>query len=100
MAAFRRVAALAGKLNLWTVAKAELVGGQTANGARTRSCLAVGMCVAAGGAAALYFFNETTSVAGRKRMKTHTVKGLFIPTVEAREKVRGSEWAAVKVDAG
>ncbi|XP_045902364.1 calcium uptake protein 3, mitochondrial-like isoform X8 [Micropterus dolomieu] len=88
MAAFRRVSALAGKLNLWSAARNEFVGGQTVNGGRTRRCLAVGMCLATGGAVALYFYNDTTSGRGRKRMESHSINGLLpsIPTVEAKEK--------------
>ncbi|XP_045902360.1 calcium uptake protein 3, mitochondrial-like isoform X4 [Micropterus dolomieu] len=90
MAAFRRVSALAGKLNLWSAARNEFVGGQTVNGGRTRRCLAVGMCLATGGAVALYFYNDTTSGRGRKRMESHSINGLLpsIPTVEAKEKGR------------
>ncbi|XP_028422978.1 calcium uptake protein 3, mitochondrial isoform X6 [Perca flavescens] len=90
MAAFRRVAALAGKLNLLSSARNELVGGQTASGGRTRRCLAVGMCLATGGAVALYFYNDMTSGRGRKRMGSHSINGLLpsIPTVEAKEKAR------------
>ncbi|KAI3352971.1 hypothetical protein L3Q82_019543 [Scortum barcoo] len=86
MAAFRRVAALAGKLNLWSAARVELVGGQTASGGRTRRCVTVGMCLATGGAVALYFFNDTT----RKRMGSRSISALLasIPTVEAKEKGR------------
>ena len=89
MAAFRRVAALAGKLNLLSSARNELVGGQTASGGRTRRCFAVGMCLATGGAVALYFYNDMTSGSGRKRMGSHSINGLLpsIPTVEAKEKV-------------
>ncbi|XP_034747777.1 calcium uptake protein 3, mitochondrial-like isoform X6 [Etheostoma cragini] len=90
MAAFRRVAALAGKLNLLSAARNELVGGQTARGGRTRRCLAVGMCLATGGAVALYFYNEMASGRGRKRMGSHSINGMLpsIPTVEAKEKAR------------
>ncbi|XP_071058472.1 calcium uptake protein 3, mitochondrial isoform X8 [Pseudochaenichthys georgianus] len=90
MAAFRRVAALAGKLNLWTAARTELFGGQTASGGRTRKCLAVGMCLATGGAVAAYFYNDTWSGRGRKRMGSHENNGLLpsIPTVIAKEKAR------------
>ncbi|XP_035856674.1 calcium uptake protein 3, mitochondrial isoform X9 [Sander lucioperca] len=90
MAAFRRVAALAGKLNLLSAARNELVGGQTASGGGTRRCLAVGMCLATGGAVALYFYNDMTSGRGRKRMGSHSINGLLpsIPTVEAKEKAR------------
>ena len=92
MAAFRRVAALAGKLNLWSAARSELVGGQPAGGGRTRRCVAVGVCVAAGGAAAVYLYSDRTSGGGRKRMKSPSINGLLlpnIPTVEAKEKVGG-----------
>ena len=90
MAAFRRVAALAGKLNLWSAARNELVGGQTASGGRARRCMAVGMCLATGGAVALYFYSDMTSGRGRKRMGSpSSISGLLpsIPTVEAKEKV-------------
>ncbi|XP_063332668.1 calcium uptake protein 3, mitochondrial isoform X3 [Pelmatolapia mariae] len=89
MAAFRRVAALAGKLNLWSATRNELVGGQTANGRRTWRCLAAGVCVATGGAV-LYFYNGLISGGGRKRIKRHSINGLLpsIPTVEAKEKAR------------
>ncbi|XP_036931333.1 calcium uptake protein 3, mitochondrial isoform X6 [Acanthopagrus latus] len=91
MAAFRRVAALAGKLNLWSAARNELVGGQTASGGRARRCMAVGMCLATGGAVALYFYSDMTSGRGRKRMGSpSSISGLLpsIPTVEAKEKGR------------
>ncbi|KAM7394007.1 hypothetical protein PAMP_020836 [Pampus punctatissimus] len=90
MAAFRRVAALAGKVNVWSTARNELVGSQTAAGGRTRRCLAVGMCLATGGAVALYLYNDMTSGGGRRRMGRHHINGLlpFIPTVEAKEKAR------------
>lgn len=89
MAAFRRVAALAGKLNLWSAVRNELVGGQMGNGRNTRRCLAAGMCVATGGAV-LYFYNGILSGGGRKRMRRHSINGLLpsIPTVEAKEKGR------------
>lgn len=88
MAAFRRVAALAVKLNLWTAARYEFVGCQTANGGRARKCLAAGMCVATGGAVALYLYNDMTSSRSRKR-GSRSINCLLpsIPTVEAKEKV-------------
>lgn len=91
MAAFRRVAALAGKLNLWSATRNERVGGQTANGRRTWRCLAAGVCVATGGAV-LYFYNGLISGGGRKRIRRHSINGLLpsIPTVEAKEKVGGT----------
>lgn len=89
MAAFRRVAALAGKLNLWSAPRGELVG--AVHGRRSRTRLAVGMCAAAGGAVAFYFYSNITT--GRKRvmMRRHSISDLLssIPTVEAKEKVRG-----------
>uniref|UniRef100_A0A8P4G5V8 EF-hand domain-containing protein n=1 Tax=Dicentrarchus labrax TaxID=13489 RepID=A0A8P4G5V8_DICLA len=90
MAAFRRVASLAGKLSLWSAARNELVGGHTASGGRARRCLAVGMCLATGGAVALYFYNDMTSGGGRKRMAGHSINGLLpsIPTVVAKDKAR------------
>ncbi|XP_018535216.1 calcium uptake protein 3, mitochondrial isoform X4 [Lates calcarifer] len=90
MAAFRRVAALAGKINLWTAARSELVGGQTASGRRAQKCLAVGICLATGGAVTLYFYNDITSGRGRKRMERRSINDLLpsIPTVEAKEKAR------------
>ncbi|XP_041838122.1 calcium uptake protein 3, mitochondrial-like isoform X3 [Melanotaenia boesemani] len=90
MAAFRRVAALAGRLNLWSGTRSELIVGQTANVARTRRCLAVGMCVAAGGAMALYFYKDMTSGTGRKRIRRDSINGLLpsIPTVAAKERAR------------
>ncbi|XP_047221780.1 calcium uptake protein 3, mitochondrial isoform X9 [Girardinichthys multiradiatus] len=89
MAAFRRAAALAGKLNLWSSTKSELLGAPNMHGRRTRRCLAAGLCTAAGGALALYFYNEIWS--GRKRMRRRSINGLplpSIPTVEAKEKAR------------
>ncbi|KAM8879627.1 calcium uptake protein 3, mitochondrial isoform 3-T6 [Spinachia spinachia] len=88
MAAFHRVAALAGKLNLLAAARYELVGGQTVRGGRTRMGLAVGTCLATGGAVALYFYRDTTRSTGSKRMERHRVTGPLpaIPTVEAKEK--------------
>ncbi|XP_041789400.1 calcium uptake protein 3, mitochondrial [Chelmon rostratus] len=90
MAAFRRVVALTSRLNLLSAARNELVGGQTVSGGRTRRCLAVGMCLATGGAVALYFYNDMTSGRGRKRMGSHSINGLLpsIPTVEAKERAR------------
>ncbi|XP_008290048.1 calcium uptake protein 3, mitochondrial isoform X1 [Stegastes partitus] len=90
MAAFRRVAAAAGRLNLWSAARSELVGGQTASGGRARRWLAVGTCVATGGAVALYFYGDMWSDRERKRMRRRSINGLLpsIPTVEAKEKAR------------
>lgn len=91
MAAFRRVAALAGKLNLCSAARSELVGRQTFTGGRARRCLTFGVCLATGGALALYFYNDMTSRRGWKKMRVHSINRLLpsIPTVEAKEKVSG-----------
>ncbi|CAJ1053361.1 calcium uptake protein 3%2C mitochondrial isoform X11 [Xyrichtys novacula] len=90
MAAFRRVASLVGKLNPWSAAGNELVGGLSAGGGRARRCFAAGLCLATGGAMALYFYNDMTSARGRRRMRIHSISGLLpsIPTVEAKDKAR------------
>lgn len=81
MAAFRRVAALAVKKNLRSTAKSEFFGGEKA-----RRCVAAGLCVAAGGAAALYLYNGMTS--GRERRRWSISGSLrSFPVVEAKEKV-------------
>ncbi|XP_058497038.1 calcium uptake protein 3, mitochondrial isoform X2 [Solea solea] len=91
MAAFRRVAALAGKLNLWSGARNELVAGHTVRAGRTRGRVAVGMCLATGGAVALYLYSDMCSSRGRRmRMERHSINDLLpsIPTVEAKDKSR------------
>ncbi|XP_028256955.1 calcium uptake protein 3, mitochondrial isoform X5 [Parambassis ranga] len=90
MAAFRRVAALVGRANLWSAARSELLGEKAANGGRTGRCVAAGVCVAAGGAVALYLCSDMWSDRGRKRMRRHSINDLLpsIPTVEAKEKAR------------
>lgn len=80
MAAFRRVAALAVKINLRSPAKSEFLGG-----AKARRCVAAGMCVAAGGVAALYLYNGMTSGRERRRQSINFLQS--IPAVEAKEKV-------------
>ncbi|KAF7653711.1 hypothetical protein LDENG_00079200 [Lucifuga dentata] len=49
------------------------------------------MCLATGGAVALYFYNDMTSGGGRKRMGKHSINGggllPNIPAVQAKEKV-------------
>ncbi|XP_024914466.1 calcium uptake protein 3, mitochondrial isoform X3 [Cynoglossus semilaevis] len=87
MAAFRRVTALAGKLNICSVARAKLTDGQTARPVRKHLCVAVGMCLATGGSVALYFYNQLWSNRGGERRRLH---GLLpsIPTVEAKDKTR------------
>uniref|UniRef100_A0A1A8CVY6 EF-hand domain family, member A2 n=1 Tax=Nothobranchius kadleci TaxID=1051664 RepID=A0A1A8CVY6_NOTKA len=87
MAAFRRVAALAGRLNPWSPTRAKLFGAPVDNGRRTRRSFTFGVCVTAGGTAALYFFHENTD---RERMRRRDVRGLLLSmlTVEAKEKGR------------
>lgn len=102
MAGLRRVAALAAKLNLWSPARHEFAGAQPARGGRARWCLAVGTCLATGGAVALYFYDDTTSGRGRKRMERHGINDLLpsIPTVEAKEKVGGLADARTETGGG
>nr|XP_057938413.1 calcium uptake protein 3, mitochondrial isoform X2 [Doryrhamphus excisus] len=86
MAAFRRVASLASKLHLCSVSRNEFAGRQ--NGSRTRRCLTFGLCLATGGAVALYFYEDVTNHRCWKRMVTPSAHGFlpFIPAVEAKEK--------------
>ncbi|KAM9818379.1 calcium uptake protein 3, mitochondrial isoform 2-T2 [Syngnathus typhle] len=87
MAAFRKVVALAVKLSLRSVSTNELIGRQAAS--RTRKCLTVGVCLATGGAVALYFYEDLTNRRGwRRTMGTRSIHGLLpsIPAVEAKEK--------------
>ncbi|XP_070684378.1 calcium uptake protein 3, mitochondrial isoform X6 [Pempheris klunzingeri] len=91
MAAFRRVAALAGKITRWSAATNELVGGQRVAGGRARGRVAVGVCLATGGAVALYLCHDMKSGRGRKRMRSpRSISDLIpsIPTVRAKEKAR------------
>ncbi|XP_061536590.1 calcium uptake protein 3, mitochondrial isoform X3 [Phycodurus eques] len=83
MAAFRRVAAVALKLNLCSVSRNELAGRQTA--ARARKCRTFGLCLATGGAVALYFYEDR---GWRRTMGTRSIHRLLpsIPAVEAKEK--------------
>ncbi|CAB1327171.1 unnamed protein product [Coregonus sp. 'balchen'] len=68
MAAFRRLASIVNRLNVWSAPRNELLGAQTTTGGRTRRCLAVGTCLATGGAVAFYFYNDMYSQRCRKRM--------------------------------
>lgn len=77
MAAFRRVAALAVKINLRSTAKSEFSGGE-----RARRCVAAGLCAAAGGAAALYLYNG-----GERRRQSISGFLRSFPVVEAKDKV-------------
>ncbi|XP_029919139.1 calcium uptake protein 3, mitochondrial isoform X2 [Myripristis murdjan] len=90
MAAFRRVAALAGKLSRWSASRNEVVGTQTAVGGRGRRRLAVGMCLATGGAVAFYLYSDTTGDRAQKKMGRNSINGRrllpSIPAVEAKEK--------------
>ncbi|XP_017281140.1 calcium uptake protein 3, mitochondrial isoform X5 [Kryptolebias marmoratus] len=90
MAALRRVAALAGRLNPWSAARGELLGAPAVDGRRTRSRLAAGLCAAAGGAVAFYLYTVTaTGRKGTMRRRLGGVNGWLsssIPTVEAKER--------------
>ncbi|XP_057699130.1 calcium uptake protein 3, mitochondrial isoform X4 [Corythoichthys intestinalis] len=93
MAAFRRVASLAVKLNLCSVSKNELAGRLAAS--RARKCLTFGLCLATGGAVALYFYEDITNRRGwRRTMGTHSIHGLLpsIPAVEAKEMAHPMEF--------
>ncbi|KAJ0033178.1 hypothetical protein NQD34_000285 [Periophthalmus magnuspinnatus] len=89
MAAFRRVAVLAGKFSVWCAGKGELTAGQTLGG-RGRGYLTAGVCLATGGVVAYYFYNDLTRDRERKRMERRGINapGLLplIPTVEAKDK--------------
>ncbi|XP_068176960.1 calcium uptake protein 3, mitochondrial isoform X2 [Antennarius striatus] len=89
MAAFRRVAALAGKLNLLSTSRHEFVGGQSASGGRARRCWAVGVCLATGGAVALCYYRDLARGRSSKTGSRSTNPWLSsLPTVEAKEKAR------------
>ncbi|XP_055087292.1 calcium uptake protein 3, mitochondrial isoform X6 [Periophthalmus magnuspinnatus] len=89
MAAFRRVAVLAGKFSVWCAGKGELTAGQTLGG-RGRGYLTAGVCLATGGVVAYYFYNDLTRDRERNRMERRGINapGLLplIPTVEAKDK--------------
>ncbi|XP_068606978.1 calcium uptake protein 3, mitochondrial [Brachionichthys hirsutus] len=82
MAALRRVAALAGKLNLRSASRRELVGG------RARRCWAVGACLATGGAAALCFYNALPSRRRAQESRSGSAWLSSVPAVQAKEKAR------------
>lgn len=75
------MAALAVKINLGSTAKSQFVAGEKA-----RRCVAAGLCVAAGGAAALYFYSGMTSGRARRRQSISGFLRSF-SVVEAKEKV-------------
>ncbi|XP_054635727.1 calcium uptake protein 3, mitochondrial isoform X5 [Dunckerocampus dactyliophorus] len=87
MASFRRLASLASKLNLCSVSRNKFASRQ--NGLKARRCLTFGMCLATGGAVALYFYEDVTNSRSWKRMVASSTHGLLpsIPAVEAKEKV-------------
>ncbi|XP_026158780.1 calcium uptake protein 3, mitochondrial isoform X2 [Mastacembelus armatus] len=89
MAAFRRLAELARKLNHWSAARNEILGRTTSGGADRRR-LTAGMCLATGGAVALYFYSDRSGGRGRKRMERRSINDLLpsIPAVEAKEKAQ------------
>ncbi|KAM4603664.1 calcium uptake protein 3, mitochondrial [Polymixia lowei] len=86
MAALRRLAALTGKIQLRSASSRELLATKTPGGG-ARRCLAVGTCLAAGGAVAFYWYNDVNRHRHGRRMNTHSL-GLLpsIPAVEAKEK--------------
>ncbi|XP_062340529.1 calcium uptake protein 3, mitochondrial isoform X2 [Osmerus eperlanus] len=92
MAAFRRLAAVANRLNVWSAPRNDLHCAQTVIGGRTRRCLAVGMCLAAGGAVAFYFYNDVNNESRRKRMGCYRINGRdllpSLPAVAAKETAR------------
>lgn len=93
MAAFRRLASIVNRLNVWSAPRNELLGAQTTTGGRTQRCLAVGVCLAAGGAVAFYFYNDTYSQRCRKRMGYNFSGRDLLPVlsaVEAQQKVQAS----------
>ncbi|XP_034043386.1 calcium uptake protein 3, mitochondrial isoform X6 [Thalassophryne amazonica] len=92
MAALRTVAALAGRLNLRFAGRNRLLEIQAARGKRSRRCVEVGVCVAAGGALALYFYGAVTR--SRKTMERRSISGMFpfVPAVEAKERTRAFDF--------
>ncbi|XP_056135755.1 calcium uptake protein 3, mitochondrial-like isoform X2 [Lampris incognitus] len=91
MAAFRRVTALAGRLNLRPVWRSS---GATGGGRAARRRLVVGMCLATGGAGLAYhlYSSDLTSGEKQRRSSKPSISGrdLFppLPAVEAKEKAR------------
>ncbi|XP_071263893.1 calcium uptake protein 3, mitochondrial isoform X4 [Salvelinus alpinus] len=91
MAAFRRLASIVNRLNVWSAPRNELLGAQTTTGGRTQRCLAVGMCLATGGAVAFYLYNDMYSQRCRKRMGYSFSGRDLLPVlsaVEAQQKTR------------
>ncbi|XP_064782781.1 calcium uptake protein 3, mitochondrial isoform X4 [Oncorhynchus masou masou] len=91
MAAFRRLASIVNRLNVWSAPRNEFLGAQTTTGGRTQRCLAVGMCLATGGAVAFYFYNDMYSQRCRKRMGYRFSGRDLLPVlsaVEAQQKTR------------
>ena len=101
MAAFRRVAALASKLNLWSAVQgSEQLGGGSRR-LKARRCVTVGLSLAAGGAVAFYCYGDSSSRTGVNK-KHRSINGLelllpSIPAVEAKEKVGGSTHSVVRI---
>ncbi|XP_036789770.1 calcium uptake protein 3, mitochondrial-like isoform X5 [Oncorhynchus mykiss] len=85
MAAFRRLASIVNRLNVWSAPRNELLGAQTTTGGRTQRCLAVGMCLATGGAVAFYFYNDMYSQRCRKRMGYRFSGRDLLPVLSAVE---------------
>ncbi|KAM8843507.1 calcium uptake protein 3, mitochondrial-like isoform 5-T5 [Synchiropus picturatus] len=91
MAALRRVAALAAKINLLPATRNAV---QALSGRRARKCLAVGMCLAAGGVMAFYHYDAPSHRRRRMVMMGERISSLLpsIATVEAKEKARAFDF--------
>ncbi|XP_053713371.1 calcium uptake protein 3, mitochondrial-like isoform X6 [Synchiropus splendidus] len=91
MAALRRVAALAAKIHLLPATRNAV---QALPGRRARKCLAVGMCLAAGGVMAFYHYDAPSHRRRRVMMMGERISSLLpsIATVEAKEKARAFDF--------
>ncbi|XP_061736442.1 calcium uptake protein 3, mitochondrial isoform X5 [Nerophis ophidion] len=92
MAAFRRLASLAGHIHRFSVSRSEFAA--RLNSSRSRRCLSFGLCLATGGAVALYLYEDVTKRRGGKRMGTPSIHSLLpsIPAVEATEKAQSMDF--------
>ncbi|XP_061778772.1 calcium uptake protein 3, mitochondrial isoform X3 [Nerophis lumbriciformis] len=92
MAAFRRVASLAGQIHRCSVSRSEFAA--RLNSSRARRCLSFGLCLATGGAVALYLYEDVTKRRGGKRMGTPSIHSVLpsIPAVEAKEKAHSMDF--------
>ncbi|XP_061888529.1 calcium uptake protein 3, mitochondrial isoform X4 [Entelurus aequoreus] len=92
MAAFRRVASLAGQIHRCSVSRSEFAA--RLNSSRARRCLSFGLCLATGGAVALYLYEDVTKRRSGKRMGTPSILSVLpsIPAVEAKEKAHSMDF--------